>query len=310
MEGSVSKADGFTQSPRASGRLDGKVCPLLGGGGSSREGRASNGQEVATTFAREYAKVFVVDRDAQAAPDTVRQIKDGGGDAAAFQADASQHANVKAAVAVAAAWHGRINVLHNNVGIEVRGGVVATSESDWDTVHAVNLKSIADFCDAFAERGLKPEPKLIRAEQSSMEFAFSEALALLSAPVRPTAFVCLGTRILAGVLQGLRHSGLSVPDDVSVVGVGDTDLSQLFSPAITSLTWDLEAVGTATAELMLARLSTAPGREAVEPERIVMTTQMILRDSCGPLSGASTAPPEPARAAVKPSIRAKGGVAK
>jgi LacI family transcriptional regulator len=169
---------------------------------------------------------------------------------------------------------------------------------------------IAGFCDAFAERGLKPEPKLIRAERSSMEFAFSEALALLSAPVRPTAFVCLGTRILAGVLQGLRHSGLSVPDDVSVVGVGDTDLSQLFSPAITSLTWDLEAVGTATAELMLARLPAAPGHDSVEPERIVMTTQMILRDSCGPSSSPSAVLRAPSRHAINPVSRAKGGVDK
>ena len=49
------------------------------------------------------------------------------------------------------------------------------------------------------------------------------------------------------LLDFLRHSGRTVPDDVSVVSIGDTDLSQLFSPAITSLTWDLSAVGTAVA---------------------------------------------------------------
>lgn len=139
---------------------------------------------------------------------------------------------------------------------------------------------IAGFKDAFAERGFKPEPMLIRAERSSMEFAFSEALALLSSPQPPTAFLCLGTRILAGVLQGLRHSGRSVPDDVSVISIGDTDLSQLFSPCITSLTWNLEAVGTALAELLLKRLN--PGA-TLEPERIVITTQLVLRESCGAL---------------------------
>ena len=155
---------------------------------------------------------------------------------------------------------------------------------------------IAGFTDAFAERGLKPAPKLIRAERSAMAFAFSEALALLSSAEPPTAFVCLGTRILAGVLQGLRHSGRSVPDDVSVISVGDTDLSQLFSPAITSLTWDFEAVGTAAAELMLKRLPPAAGGQAVEPERIVMTTQMVLRESCGPQAGPRQAKAPSARA--------------
>lgn len=143
---------------------------------------------------------------------------------------------------------------------------------------------IAGFKDAYAERGLQPDPRLIRAEPSAMEFAFSESLSLLSGADAPTAFICLGTRILAGVLQGLRHAGLSAADDISVVSIGDTDLSQLFTPAITSLTWDFEAVGAAAAELLLKRLPSAAGGAHVEPERIVITTQLVLRDSCAPLS--------------------------
>jgi LacI family transcriptional regulator len=138
---------------------------------------------------------------------------------------------------------------------------------------------IAGFSDAYRERGLQPEATLVRAERSSMEFAFSEALSLLSRPEPPTAFMCLGTRILAGALQGLRHSGRSIPDDVSVIGVGDTDLSRLFSPAITTLAWELDAVGTAAAQLLLKRLEHT---HDAEPERIVITTDLILRDSCGP----------------------------
>lgn len=150
---------------------------------------------------------------------------------------------------------------------------------------------IAGFRDAYAERGLKPDAKLIRAERSSMEFAFSESLSLLSSREPPTAFMCLGTRILAGVLQGLRHSGRSAPDDVSVISIGDTDLSQLFSPSITALTWDLGAVGTALAELLLKRINPT---EPVEAERIVITTQLVLRESCGPQrSGAPVANTSP-----------------
>lgn len=143
---------------------------------------------------------------------------------------------------------------------------------------------IAGYRDAYAERGIQPDPKLIRAEKSAMDFAFSEALSLLGAPAAPTAFLCLGTRILSGVLQAIRHSGCVAPDDVSVVSIGDTDLSQLFSPAITSLTWDLEAAGTAVAELLLRRLDSAA---PLEQERILLTTQLVLRESCGPVTRAS-----------------------
>ncbi|BCN38230.1 transcriptional regulator [Alicycliphilus denitrificans] len=146
---------------------------------------------------------------------------------------------------------------------------------------------IAGYLKAFAEQGIEHDPQLIRAESSAMEFSFSDSLSLLSMPEPPTAFLCLGTRILAGVLQALRHSGRSIPGDVSVVSIGDTDLSQLFSPSITSLTWDLAAVGTACAELLLRRLS-AGGR--TQHERILITTQMLLRESCGP---APTSPFQP-----------------
>lgn len=143
---------------------------------------------------------------------------------------------------------------------------------------------IAGYLKAFAEQGIEHDPLLIRAESSAMEFSFSDSLALLSMPEPPTAFLCLGTRILAGVLQALRHSGRSIPTDVSVVSIGDTDLSQLFSPSITSLTWDLAAVGTACAELLLRRLV---ARERTQHERILITTQMLLRESCGPVPTSS-----------------------
>lgn len=138
---------------------------------------------------------------------------------------------------------------------------------------------IAGYVDAFAAQGIPLDKWLIRAESSSMEFSFSEALALLSSANAPTAFLCLGTRILSGVLQAIRHTGRTVPDDVSIISIGDTDLSQLFTPTITSLTWDLAAVGTACAEVLLRRLT---ARDEPEPERILITTQMILRESCVP----------------------------
>lgn len=145
---------------------------------------------------------------------------------------------------------------------------------------------IAGFRDAYAQRGLAAGSDLVRMERSAMEFAFSEALSLLSAPQSPSAFICLGTRIMAGVLQAIRHSGRSIPDDVSMVGVGDSDLSQLVSPNITTLTWNLEAVGKAAAELLLKQLG--HGAAAPAPERVVITTELMLRDSCAPLPRAAT----------------------
>lgn len=164
-----------------------------------------------------------------------------------------------------------LNLGHTQIALMTPGSVLRPGR-----------ERIAGFQDAFRERGLTPHPKLIRAENSAMEYAFSEALGLLSGPQAPTAFMCLGTRILSGVLQALKHSGRSIPDDVSVISIGDTDLSQLFTPGITSLTWDFEAVGKALAQLLLKRIDRESDGE-LEPERIVLTAQMVLRESCAAL---------------------------
>lgn len=127
-------------------RLQDKVCLLMGGGSSAPNAGPSNGQAVGFTFAREGAKIVVVDRDIEAAGQTVEQIRSTGGTASALSADVSDHAEVRSAVAHAIREHGRIDILYNNVGIEYRGGVVDTPEDAWDRVHAVNLKSVFLAC--------------------------------------------------------------------------------------------------------------------------------------------------------------------
>lgn len=120
-------------------RLRGKTA-LLVGAGSIGPGWG-NGKATAVTFAREGAQVFCVDRNKAAAEETVEIIAGEGGKATAFAADVSRAADVEAMVAACLKAHGRIDVLHNNVGIAEMGNVVDVAEADWDQVFAVNLKS-------------------------------------------------------------------------------------------------------------------------------------------------------------------------
>ena len=120
-------------------RLKRKVALVVGAG--SIGPRWGNGKAAAVAFAREGARVFCADLDAAAAAETVRLIKDEGGEAAAHQADASRAGDVAAMVEACVTAYGRIDVLDNNVGIAETGGVVEVSEAAWDRVFAVNLKS-------------------------------------------------------------------------------------------------------------------------------------------------------------------------
>jgi LacI family transcriptional regulator len=136
---------------------------------------------------------------------------------------------------------------------------------------------IAGFREVFAEAGIDPAGAELCLQSSPMDFAHSDALTLLQGSDRPTAVIALGTRILAGVLRAARDIGLSVPGDLSVLSVGDTDLAAVHTPAITALRWSLEDVGRVAAELLLQRLRGDIGQT---PYRALLPVDLVLRDSC------------------------------
>ncbi|HZX96544.1 MAG TPA: SDR family oxidoreductase [Myxococcales bacterium] len=123
-----------------SGRLEGKVAIVAGGGASGNV--IGNGQATAILFAREGAKVVCADLFQERALATVDTITREGGQSFALRADASKAADCQAMVRAALERFGRLDILHNNVGISVRADVLEVTEEQWDRVMAINVKSI------------------------------------------------------------------------------------------------------------------------------------------------------------------------
>jgi NAD(P)-dependent dehydrogenase (short-subunit alcohol dehydrogenase family) len=121
------------------GRLKDRVAIVVGAG-LERSGLGQR-QVHRAHFAREGARVMCVDRKRAAADETVGLIGKEGGEAIAFEADASSNASVKAMVDACLGKWGRIDVLDNNVGIGSTGGPVELGEDEWDRVFEVNVKS-------------------------------------------------------------------------------------------------------------------------------------------------------------------------
>lgn len=126
------------------GRLEGKTA-LVVGAGSVGPGWG-NGKATSVLFAREGAQIFCVDINQAAAEETAGIIRGEGGKAEAYSADVSKAEPVEAMVAAAYQALGRIDILHNNVGIVEVGGPVEASEESWDRVMDVNLKSMFLTC--------------------------------------------------------------------------------------------------------------------------------------------------------------------
>jgi NAD(P)-dependent dehydrogenase (short-subunit alcohol dehydrogenase family) len=121
-------------------RLAGKVAIVTGAG--SRGPGLGNGKATAILFAREGARVLCVDAVAERAEETVGLIRAEGAQAEPFVADVTRRDDCRAMVAAAVERWGRLDVLHNNVGIESRKDLLEVTEEEWDQVMAVDLRSM------------------------------------------------------------------------------------------------------------------------------------------------------------------------
>lgn len=127
-------------------RLKGKIA-LLFGAGSIGEGWG-NGKATAVAYAREGAKVVAVDRNLEAAERTCRLIREEGGEALAIAADVVDRQEIATVVERALEYYGRIDILHNNVGINLPGGAAEATEESWHRVMNVNATGTFLTCKA------------------------------------------------------------------------------------------------------------------------------------------------------------------
>jgi NAD(P)-dependent dehydrogenase (short-subunit alcohol dehydrogenase family) len=138
--------------------LEGRVAIVTGAGsvpGPPDQDLVGNGKACAMAYAREGASVLVVDLNIDAAQDTKRRIDAEGGICSIFEADVS---NARECLGMAQAClnlYGRIDILHNNVGIVKFGGLLEAAEEDWDRTMDVNVKGMFLTCKAVVPQMLK-----------------------------------------------------------------------------------------------------------------------------------------------------------
>ena len=116
-------------------RLAGKVAIVTGGGGPGI------GRAIAGRFAREGARVVVVDLVAERAEEVAAAIVEAGGEALPIHADVARAAEVEALVARALEMYERVDILVNSAGRSLGDDIRTIDEATWDANFAVVLKS-------------------------------------------------------------------------------------------------------------------------------------------------------------------------
>jgi LacI family transcriptional regulator len=107
---------------------------------------------------------------------------------------------------------------------------------------------------------------------------FRGAQHLLSAS--PTAIFVASDVMAIGALKALREAGRHVPEDVALVGFNDISIAAAVEPALTTVHQPVERLGSMAADLLLDLLAAPPDRQT-PAHRIVLSTELVIRDSCG-----------------------------
>ena len=134
------------------------------------------------------------------------------------------------------------------------------------------------FKECVVEFGLTCAPEWILNSDWTAEAAAQDSRDLLRGDHRPTAIVAASDEMAIGVRESARRLGLSVPGDLSVIGIDDYLHSEVLG--LTTVRQDVAAQGRAAAELLLRALL-----DDDEPtDEVVLPTELIVRESTGPLS--------------------------
>lgn len=134
---------------------------------------------------------------------------------------------------------------------------------------------LAGYRQALTDSGLPVEPQLMAVSQSTVEHAIDATIRLFSQPERPTALFTLDSLMTTGALLALRSMGLSVPQDVSLVGFDDFDLATFTDPQITVVSQPVGQIGPLAVRMLLDRISGHDG----PPRHTRFATRLIVRGS-------------------------------
>ena len=129
------------------GLLDGHIAAVTGGG-------SGIGQGICQAYAREGARVVVLDANPEGAMETVELIAAAGGEASAVTLDVTDRTACKA-VAAGIAESGNISILVNNAGINRRNPITgdpAAVAKDWDDILSINLDGMFNVTHAFLDQ--------------------------------------------------------------------------------------------------------------------------------------------------------------
>lgn len=165
-----------------------------------------------------------------------------------------------------------IGLGHTHIGL-------ITGPSEW----RITADRLAGYQAALLAAGLPLARQIVQEADMTIEGGCEAARRLLGLAHAPTAIFALNDAMAVGVLSAARERGLSVPQDLSVVGFDDVEIASITTPALTTVQQPLQGMGRVGANVLWRLLQ----GEQLDATRIELSTRLVVRDSTAAPRGTS-----------------------
>ncbi len=138
---------------------------------------------------------------------------------------------------------------------------------------------LGGFRSALEEAGVSlPEEYVHHTEDFHYEDGLQGAPQLLSLAQRPSAIFAASDELARGVIEAALSVGLSVPDDLSIVGFDDTEIARIASPPLTTVRQPLQEMGAVALRTVLRLVA----GEKIDSNHVELATELVVRASTAP----------------------------
>lgn len=162
-----------------------------------------------------------------------------------------------------------ISLGHKRIGI-IHGPLDEMKE----TIDSVDR--LKGYKQALIDNGLPICNEFIKEANFKYKSGYNAAVEMIKSDMRPTAIFAISDIMAMGAINAVFDSGLSCPEDISVMGFDNIDLSEATRPSLTTVSQPMYEIGAVAARILIKILN----REEIDNSQVILKHKIVVRNSC------------------------------